>query len=32
MKIAILLLALVAFPALSYTVETCLDEGECELV
>jgi len=33
MKLAILLLALaISFPTPTYTVEDCLDEGECELV
>jgi hypothetical protein len=33
MKLAILLLALViSSPVHAYTIEDCLDEGECELV
>jgi hypothetical protein len=33
MKLAILLLALaISFPVHAYTIEDCLDEGECELV
>ena len=33
MKLAAILLALaISFPTHAYTIEDCLDEGECELV